>query len=90
VLLLVLLFAPSAHSVGAKTVTVCSAGCDHTTIQAAIDAAATHAGDTIRVLDAIHTEAGVLVDKDVTSWAGAPREPSFRLTPRRTPPLIGC
>jgi hypothetical protein len=46
--------------------TVCAAGCDFTTIQAAIDDAGTTTGDTITVTDATHTEMGITVDKDVT------------------------
>jgi hypothetical protein len=47
------------------TVTVCAAGCDFTTIQAAIDDNVTVAGSTINVTDAIHTEASITVNKDV-------------------------
>ncbi len=46
------------------TITVCSDGCDFTTIQAAIDAA--QAGDVIGVADAVHTEASITVNKDLT------------------------
>ncbi len=46
-------------------VTVCSAGCDFMTIQDAIDDSDTHAGDVINIADAIHTESGILVNKDV-------------------------
>lgn len=45
--------------------TVCASGCDFTLIQEAIDDSAVLAGDTIMVMDAIHTEAGISVDKDV-------------------------
>jgi hypothetical protein len=45
-------------------ITVCAAECDYSTIQAAIDAAGP--GDLIYVTDAIHTEAGIIVNKDVT------------------------
>jgi parallel beta-helix repeat protein len=47
------------------TVTVCATGCDFTTIQAAIDHDGTGAGSTINVTDAVHTEAGIVVNKDV-------------------------
>jgi hypothetical protein len=50
--------------VQAATRTVCASGCDHTTIAAAIAAAS--AGDTISVTDAVHTEAGILVSKNLT------------------------
>jgi predicted outer membrane repeat protein len=48
------------------TDTVCAEGCDFTTIQAALDDAGTTAGAIIEVTDSIHTEAGIVVDKDVT------------------------
>jgi hypothetical protein len=48
------------------TATVCAAGCDFTTIQAAIDAADATNGAIIEVTDPIHTEAGIAVNKDVT------------------------
>ena len=55
------------------TVTVCATGCDFAAIQAAIDADATSAGDVIYVADSVHTEAGVIVSKDVTiRGQGAP------------------
>ena len=50
----------------AATLTVGASGCDFTTIQAAIDDAATSDGDTISVEDAVHTEQGIAVDKAVT------------------------
>jgi hypothetical protein len=50
--------------VQAATLTVCGIGCDHTTIAAAIAAAS--AGDTISVMDAVHTEAGISVTKNLT------------------------
>jgi predicted outer membrane repeat protein len=48
------------------TDTVCAAGCDFATIQAAIDDAGTADGAIIEVTDPIHTEAGIVVNKDVT------------------------
>jgi len=54
----------SAPTLSPTTVTVCAAGCDFTTIQAAIDAAS--AGATIQIGDPTHTEAAITVDKDVT------------------------
>lgn len=45
------------------THTVCASGCDFATIQAALDAVAPD--DTIMVLDAVHTEAGILVGTSV-------------------------
>ena len=46
--------------------TVCAADCDFTTIQAAIDDASTPNGAIIEITDPIHTEAGIVVNKDVT------------------------
>ena len=55
------------------TVTVCATGCDFATIQAAIVSGATSPGDVIHVADGLHTEAGVIVSKDVTiRGQGAP------------------
>jgi hypothetical protein len=62
-LLLVLAPGPS-HA--ATTWTVCASGCAYTTIQAAINAATTVAGDLIAVSDAVHTEAGISVTKDLS------------------------
>lgn len=47
-------------------ITVCRTGCDFTTIQAAIDDPGTAEGDIIGVLDAVHTEQGIVVNKSVT------------------------
>jgi hypothetical protein len=46
------------------TDTVCAAGCDFTTIQAAIDGTAEDA--IIEITDSAHTEAGIVVNKNVT------------------------
>jgi hypothetical protein len=46
--------------------TVCASGCDFTTIQAAIDHPGTLDGAIIEVIDPVHTEAGIVVQKDVT------------------------
>ena len=48
------------------TDSVCASGCDFTTLQAAIDHPETAAGAVIEILDPVHTEAGIVVDKDVT------------------------
>jgi len=48
------------------TCTVCASDCDFTTIQAAIDDASTSNGSIIEVRDPIHTEAGIMVSRDVT------------------------
>ncbi len=48
------------------TVTVCTDGCDFDRIQSAIDDPGTIADSTITVTDAVHTEADIIVNKDVT------------------------
>ncbi len=48
------------------TDTVCASGCNFFTIQAAIDDASTEAGAIIEITDPTHTEAGIVVNKDVT------------------------
>jgi hypothetical protein len=48
------------------TDTVCASGCDFTTVQAAVDDAGTADGAIIEITDPIHTEAGIVVSKDVT------------------------
>jgi hypothetical protein len=48
------------------TDTICAGGCDFTTIQAAIDDIGTADGAMIEITDRIHTEAGIVVNKDVT------------------------
>ena len=48
------------------TDTVCASGCNFTTIQAAIDNAGTKDGAIIEITDPIHTEAGIVVNKNVT------------------------
>ena len=48
------------------TDTVCSDGCDFTTIQAAIDDESTVDGAAIEIVDPVHTEAGIVVNKNVT------------------------
>jgi len=45
-------------------ITVCADGCAFTTLQAAVQAAG--AGDALGVLDAVHTEQGIVLDKDLT------------------------
>ena len=46
--------------------TVCSSGCSFRTIQAAIDAASDDATTLIEILDPVHTEAGIIVNKSLT------------------------
>jgi hypothetical protein len=48
----------------AATRTVCVSGCKYTTIAAAI--AAAKANDTISILDAVHTESNITVDRNLT------------------------
>ncbi len=62
VTLLAALLAPST-AVGAATITVCTSGCDYSSIQAAINAAAP--GDTISLAGEVFHET-ISVDRDVT------------------------
>jgi len=56
----------------AATRTVCASGCDHVTIQAAVDAASP--GDLILISEPYHTEADIVVDKNLEiAGAGSPR-----------------
>jgi len=48
------------------TDTVCADGCDFTTIQAAMDDPGTTDDAIVEITDPIHTEAGIVVSKDVT------------------------
>lgn len=52
---------PVAH---AAEYTVCDSGCDHTTIQEAVDNVGS--GDIITVMGAVHTEASIVVNQSVT------------------------
>jgi hypothetical protein len=55
---------PLPSSSYAATLTVCASGCGYTTIAAAIGAAS--AGDTISIQDAVHNEANITVDRNLT------------------------
>jgi hypothetical protein len=46
-------------------ITVCTTGCDFSTLQAAIDAVTTGAGDIIGLNDPVHTEAGIRITKSI-------------------------
>jgi hypothetical protein len=48
------------------TITVCKTGCDYPSVQTAIDNPGTNPGDVIRIMDEVHTEAGIRVSKSVT------------------------
>ena len=68
----------------AATITVCASGCDYTTIQAAVDAAAT--GDTISVAAGTYT-GNVTIGKAVTlegAKAGVPAGPGASPAGRST------
>jgi hypothetical protein len=53
----------------AATLTVCASGCNHTTIQAAINAAS--ASDIIQINDATHTELSITVNKSDLTIKGS-------------------
>ncbi len=57
---------PPTPTFSPATDTVCASGCDFSTIQAALDSPGTEAGAIIEVTDPIHTEAGIVVNKDIT------------------------
>ena len=57
--------APTSTPPLPPTVTVCSSGCDFTTIQAAIDDESTVTGSTILLGDGVHTEDDIDVTKSV-------------------------
>ncbi len=56
----------TALSGGQATHTVCTAGCDFTSIQAALDDETTTENSIIEIQDPVHTEAGISISKDVT------------------------
>jgi hypothetical protein len=58
------------------TITVCLSGCDYQTVQAAIDNPGTTNGDVIRIMDEVHTEAGIVISKSITIQ-GASQERSI-------------
>ena len=59
-------FVQSNHADSAGVVTVCDNGCEFSTIQAAVDDENVSTGAAIKITDAVHTEAGIIVNKDVT------------------------
>lgn len=68
-LVLLFILAASTHTAVSRplatTFTVCTSGCDHTTMQAALNAAQN--GDTVRLLvTSPHTEGDIVVEKSVT------------------------
>jgi hypothetical protein len=75
----------SALPTYADGITVCTNGCDFSSIQAAIDSQDTLAGETINILASIHTEADIQVTKDVTIQG----EGSLHTTVQAFPTLEG-
>jgi len=63
----------------AATREVCSSGCAYTTIQGAVDAAAP--GDTIMVLDSVHTEGGIEIGTDLTLAGDPATRPILQASP---------
>ena len=53
-----------APNMFAQELTVCSSGCDETSIQSAVNNIP--AGGTVSILDAVHTEVGIVVAKSMT------------------------
>lgn len=58
-------FSPAATVIPVADITVCAEGCDFTSLKAALDAESTTAGMVISLEDAVHTEAGINVNKNV-------------------------
>jgi hypothetical protein len=63
-------------------ITVCADGCDFQSIQAAIDDENTQAGAIIGVEDPVHTEASILVSKDVIIQGKGAKETTVQAHPR--------
>lgn len=63
---------PLVNAADPQVHTVCAAGCDYATIQAALDDSAVVAGAVVQVTDAVHTEAGITVHKSVTIQGQGP------------------
>ena len=57
---------PPLMQVDTPSHTVCAENCDFTSLQAAIDDEATTDGAIIACVDPVHTEAGIVISKDVT------------------------
>ena len=61
---------PPRPGADAVEITVCRRGCDVTSIQEAVDRASS--GSIVRIVDPVHTECGITVDKDLfISGAGS-------------------
>jgi hypothetical protein len=61
---------PEPTPTAEPSTTVCASGCAFTTLQAAVEAAGS--GDVLGVLDAVHTEQGIVLDKDLTILGQSP------------------
>lgn len=59
-------FSPTATTIPVADITVCAEDCDFTSLKAALEAVSTTAGLVISLEDAVHTEAGIAVNKNVT------------------------
>lgn len=57
---------PTAGITQPANYTVCASGCDFKTIQAVLDDPSTTSGAIIEIRDPVHTEAGIVIAKDVT------------------------
>lgn len=60
------LFLVSSESLASSTFTICAHKCDFTSIQQALDAPEVPTGAVLKLVDAIHTESGMIIAKDVT------------------------
>jgi hypothetical protein len=57
---------PPLPTAATADITVCVHGCDFRTLAAAMSDPDTMDGDVVALLDPVHTEAGILIDKDLT------------------------
>jgi hypothetical protein len=66
IILVMLLSSLPVSLTAGGSLSVCSQGCDFSSIQAAVDHKQTHSGDIIRIMESIHTEAGITINKSIT------------------------
>ena len=70
-----LLLVISENTLAAPHITVCATACDFTSIQAAVSAPDTPDGAIITIREPVHTEAGIVINKDITLQGQETGEP---------------
>ena len=70
-----LFFVVAENTLAAPHITVCATDCDFTSIQAAVNAPDTPVGAIISIRDPVHTEAGIVINKDITIQGPESGEP---------------